>query len=93
MGTNTTTDSRQVALGTDDADGIAQIALLQFMYPVGNVVADGTSLLTLGDLTVQTALGLGNSLCHRITLVHLLEGVSLLSTHEVYTCISISTFV
>lgn len=49
MGTHTTTDSRQVALGTDDADGIAQIALLQFMYPVGNVVADGTSLLTLGD--------------------------------------------
>ena len=69
MTTHSTADGRQVALGTDNADGIAQIAFLQLVNPVGNIVADRTALLALGHLAMQASLCFFDSLSHRVTLV------------------------
>ena len=69
VGTHAPADGGQIALGSDDADGIAHVAFLQLMYPVGDVVADGAALLALGHLAVQTALCLLDGLGHCVTLV------------------------
>ena len=73
VGTYATAHGRQVALAADNADGVAQVALRQLMYPVGYVVADGASLLTLRHPAVQAALCFVYGLGHRVALVYLLK--------------------
>jgi hypothetical protein len=63
----------QIALGAYDADSIAQIALLQFVNPVGYVIAYRTPLLTLGHLTMQTALSLLYGFSHGVALIYFIQ--------------------
>jgi hypothetical protein len=71
VATDTTANGRQIALGADNADGIAQITFLQLVNPVGNIVADRTAFLALGHFAMQASLSLLDSLGHRVALVDL----------------------
>jgi hypothetical protein len=51
------------------------------MNPVGDIITDGASLLTLWHLAVQTALRLLDGFCHRIALVDLF-----LESHVLSSC-------
>jgi hypothetical protein len=69
VGTDAPADCWQVALGSDDADGIAQVAFLQFVDPVGYVVFDRAAFLALRHLAMQASLSLLDGLSHSVTLV------------------------
>ena len=73
MTAHATAYGRQVALGTDNTDGITQVSHRQLVNPVRDIVADGASFLTLWHLAVQTSFRLVNSLEHGIALVYFLE--------------------
>ena len=71
MTADTSADCRQVALGTDDAYGIAHVSFLQLVNPVWDIIFYRASLLTLRHLAVQASLSLLYGLGHRIALVNL----------------------
>ena len=58
---------------TDDLHGVSQVTPRQFVYPVGNVVADGASLLALRNLAMQASLGLVYGFEHGIPFVHFMK--------------------
>ena len=75
MRTNASAHSREVALLVDDVHGVAKVAHRQLVYPVGYVVANRASLLTLWHLAVEAALSFLNSLEHGVALVYFLKQI------------------
>ena len=61
---DTTADSRKIAAAVDNGHCIAHVSLRELVNPVGDIIAHRATLLALGHLAVETALGFGYSLNH-----------------------------
>ncbi len=62
---HTSADSRQVALGIDDAHRSTHVTHREFVYEIRNIVFNRASLLALWNLAMQASLGLLNRLAGR----------------------------
>ena len=77
VGAHAPANGRKVALVVDYLHRIAEVSLRYLIYPVGNILTDGTALAARRHLAVKATLGLVDSLKDGITLVDLVEKVSL----------------
>ena len=73
MGADASAYCREVAAVVDDFYGVAEIAVGQFSDPVGDIVADGASLLASRHFAVEASLGLLDGFRKGIAFGYFLE--------------------